>query len=70
MTLLLPDVDIADDILFQGEFGLRARYHERYAEQQRALSRLCTELGLYQIDIATDADMLAELKTGLGLRLR
>ena len=49
---------------------LRARYHERYAEQQQALGRLCNELGLYRIDIATDADMLTELKAGLGLQQR
>jgi uncharacterized protein (DUF58 family) len=49
---------------------LRERYRERYALQQQALGRLCSELGLYQIDIATDADMLGELKAGLGLQNR
>ena len=49
---------------------VRARYRERYDQQQRAFRRLCSELGLYQIDIATDADMVAELKAGLGLQQR
>jgi uncharacterized protein (DUF58 family) len=50
--------------------GVRSRYRDRYAEQQEALARICGELGLYQIDIATDADMLAELKAGLGMQGR
>ena len=49
---------------------LRAQYRDRYDQQQLAFTRLCSELGLYQIDIATDADMLTELKAGLGLRQR
>ncbi|MCP4386927.1 MAG: DUF58 domain-containing protein [Gammaproteobacteria bacterium] len=48
----------------------REQYRERYDEHQRALERLCRELGLYLIDIATDDDMLAELKSGLGLQSR
>jgi uncharacterized protein (DUF58 family) len=44
----------------------RARYSERYAAQHRALTQLCRELGLHQIDIATDDDLLVELKAGLG----
>ena len=48
--------------------GLRAQYSERYERQQRALTRLCRELGLHQIDIATNDDMLVELKAGLGLQ--
>jgi len=47
-----------------------AQYQERYDQQQQALKRLCNELGLYQIDIATDGDMLADLKSGLGLQGR
>ena len=49
---------------------LRERYRERYDQHQQALERLCNELGLYLIDIATDDDMLTELKTGLGLQGR
>lgn len=49
---------------------LRERYRERYDQHQQALERLCNELGLYLIDIATDDDMLSELKTGLGLQGR
>jgi uncharacterized protein (DUF58 family) len=45
----------------------RARYHERYEQRQQALERLCQELGLFLIDIETGDDMLAALKTGLGL---
>ena len=50
--------------------GLRARYGERYDSRQQALERLCQELGLFLIDIATDDDMLATLKSGLGLQSR
>ncbi len=46
------------------------RYRERYDQHQQALERLCNELGLYLLDIATDDDMLTELKTGLGLQGR
>ena len=49
---------------------LRQQYRQRYERQQQAFSRLCRELGLYQIDIATDDDMLVELKAGLGLHHR
>lgn len=49
---------------------LRRRYQQRYERQQAAFSRLCTELGLFQIDIATDDDPLLELKAGLGMRNR
>jgi len=49
---------------------LRASYHERFQSRQDALERTCQELGLFLIDIATDDDMLAALKTGLGLRQR
>ncbi len=50
--------------------GLCDQYRERYQHQLQALERLCTELGLYLLDIATDADMLTELKSGLGLQSR
>ena len=49
---------------------LRNRYRERYAAHMESLERLCRELGLYLIDIATDEDMLLALKTGLGLQPR
>jgi len=49
---------------------IREQYRVRYDEQQQALRRLCNELGLFQIDIATDGDMLAELKSGLGMQGR
>jgi uncharacterized protein (DUF58 family) len=49
---------------------IRAQYRERYDEQQKALKRLCNELGLYYLDIATDGDMLNDLKAGLGLQGR
>jgi len=49
---------------------LRERYRERYDAHQQALQRLCRELGLYLIDIATDDDMLTALKAGLGLQSR
>ncbi|MCP4471877.1 MAG: DUF58 domain-containing protein [Gammaproteobacteria bacterium] len=49
---------------------IREQYRERYDEQQQALKRLCNELGLLQIDIATDGDMLGDLKSGLGLQSR
>ncbi len=49
---------------------LRQRYNQRYRAQMQTLERLCRELGLYLIDIATDEDMLTALKTGLGLQLR
>jgi len=46
----------------------RARYRERYDARQQVLERCCLELGLFLIDIATDDDMLAGLKSGLGLQ--
>jgi len=46
---------------------LRARYRARYQQQHDTLTRLCRELGLHQIDIATNDDLLVELKAGLGL---
>jgi uncharacterized protein (DUF58 family) len=49
---------------------LRERYRERYDTQLQALQRLCRELGLYLIDIATDDDMMVALKAGLGLQSR
>ncbi len=49
---------------------IREQYRERFDEQQRALKRLCNELGLLQIDITTDGDMLGDLKSGLGLQSR
>ena len=57
------DIDSSDSRLRQG-------YRDRYEQQQQKLERLCRELGLYLIDIATSDDMLKELKSGLGLRLR
>jgi len=49
---------------------LRLQYRERYDRQLRQLQRLCRELGLYLIDIATADDMLTALKNGLGLQHR
>ncbi|MCP4768097.1 MAG: DUF58 domain-containing protein [Gammaproteobacteria bacterium] len=49
---------------------IREQYRERYDQQQQALKRLCNELGLFQIDIATDGDMLVDLKSGLGMKGR
>jgi uncharacterized protein (DUF58 family) len=49
---------------------VRAQYQQRYAEQQQELKQLCNELGLFQLDIATDGDMIAELRSGLGMRKR
>jgi len=57
------DIDTADA-------DIREQYRERYDAQQQALQRLCNELGLYQIDIATDGDMLSDLKVGLGFQGR
>ena len=57
------DIDSSDQ-------RLRRDYRERYDEHQQNLERLCRELGLYLIDIATSDDMLKELKSGLGLQLR
>ncbi|MCP4979898.1 MAG: DUF58 domain-containing protein [Gammaproteobacteria bacterium] len=50
--------------------SVREQYSDRYDQQQQALEHLCKELGLYLIDIATDDDMLATLKTGLGMQGR
>jgi hypothetical protein len=49
---------------------VREQYSERYDQHLQALQRLCIELGLFLIDIATDSDMLTELKSGLGLQSR
>jgi len=57
------DIDTSDSLL-------RALYRDRYERQQQAFNQLCIELGLHRIDIATDADMLLELKAGLGLHSR
>jgi len=47
--------------------SVREQYSERYDQHLQALQRLCNELGLFMIDIATDDDMLSGLKSGLGL---
>jgi len=49
---------------------IRDQYQQRFIDQQEALTRLCNELKLFHIDISTDADMLTQLKSGLGLGLR
>jgi uncharacterized protein (DUF58 family) len=49
---------------------VRAKYQQRYAEQQQEFQQLCNELGLYRLHIATDDDMITELRAGLGLRKR
>jgi len=49
---------------------VRAKYQQRYAQLQQEFQQLCIELGLYRLDIATDDDMIAELRSGLGLRKR
>jgi uncharacterized protein (DUF58 family) len=59
----IVDVDTANS-------NVRDQYRERYDRHQQALERLCNELGLYLIDIATDDDMLSALKIGLGLQGR
>jgi len=48
----------------------RERYRQRYQSRQQALEQMCQELGLFLIDIATDDDMLATLKSGLGMQSR
>ncbi len=50
--------------------NVREQYSGRYEQQLQALQHLCNELGLFLIDIATDDDMLTELKSGLGLQNR
>jgi uncharacterized protein (DUF58 family) len=50
--------------------SVREQYSERYEHHLQALQRLCNELGLFLIDIATDDDMLSGLKSGLGLQSR
>jgi uncharacterized protein (DUF58 family) len=53
-----------------GNRSLREHYRQRYQADYDRLKRLSSELGLFLIDIATDADMLAELKAGLGMDIR
>lgn len=53
-----------------GDRSLRDHYRQRYRAQFDELKRMSNELGLFMIDIATDADMLAELKAGLGMGSR
>ncbi len=50
--------------------SLRDQYSESFKHRWQMLKRICNELGLHQVDIATDADMLSELKIGLGLQSR
>ena len=50
--------------------AVRDSYQARYQLHQEYLKRLSDELGLFLIDIATDDDMTAVLKDGLGLRQR
>ena len=57
------DIDTSDP-------AVREQYQARYARQLELLQRLCGELGLYLIDIATDDDLLQQLKAGLGLQQR
>ena len=49
---------------------VRAKYQQRYAQLQQEFQQLCNELGLYRLDIATNGDMITELRSGLGLRKR
>ena len=63
--------DCVDDVEFDAAGrGLRDRYRERYQRAQRELERLCAELGIFLIDLATDGDLLAGLQAGLGGRRR
>ncbi|MEM7564900.1 MAG: DUF58 domain-containing protein [Pseudomonadota bacterium] len=48
----------------------RRNYQKRYLRHQAYLQRLSDELGVFLIDIATDDDMTARLKEGLGLTPR
>lgn len=48
----------------------REQYSQRYRDQAELLRRLGDELGLFLIEIGTDADMMTELKAGLGMRQR
>ena len=48
----------------------REQYGDRYDRHLQSLQDMCNELGLFLIDIATNADLLTELKTGLGLQQR
>ena len=60
--------DGVDELLIDASDGAaRARYRQRYDAGQQRLERMCQELGLFLIDIATDDDMLVELRAGLGL---
>ena len=48
--------------------AVRDSYQARYQRHQEYMKRLSDELGLFLIDIATDDDMTAALKNGLGLQ--
>ena len=50
--------------------SLREHYRQRYQAGYQQLKDLSNELGLFLIDMATDADMLMELKTRFGASLR
>ncbi|MEM7563367.1 MAG: hypothetical protein AAF353_10000, partial [Pseudomonadota bacterium] len=50
--------------------AFRRNYQKRYLQHQAYLQRLSDELGVFLIDIATDDDMTAGLKDGLGLTRR
>ena len=50
--------------------AMRERYRERFERQHARIERICGELGLHWMRISTADDMLAELKSGLGLMRR
>ncbi len=50
--------------------SIREQYQRRYASHYDSLTQLCKELGLFMIDVATDDEILASLKSGLGIRRR
>ena len=54
------EIDTADE-------QFRRNYQKRYLKHQDYLQRLSDELGVFLINIATDDDMTARLKEGLGL---
>ena len=49
---------------------VRSNYQLRYQEHQENLKRVSDELGLFLIDVSTDDDVAAVLKSGLGLPQR
>lgn len=45
-----------------------ANYQQRFAQRQQDLKKLCRKLGIFQLNISTEDNIVQRLQTGLGLK--